>query len=120
MADPNTPTAANQFQQLRNRQNELFRKNTAAMVKAAKASDIPLVNKLRAERAKLTQNDKLIFDAELAFAASNLSQSDAERRLVAQTQSANRMVKTVKTVADVLASAAKMATILTRLITLVT
>jgi len=118
MANPNTPTAANHFQQLRNRQNDLHRKNTLEMVKAAKAGDMPLVNRLRGERAKLTENDKLIFDAELAFAASHLSQSDAEKRLVSQTQDANKMVKAVKTLAQVLASAAKMATILTRLITL--
>ncbi|MEM6308838.1 MAG: hypothetical protein AAF754_02220 [Pseudomonadota bacterium] len=116
MANPHTPTAANHFQQLRNRQNDLHRKNTQALLAAARAGDGDLVDKLRAERAKLGRNDKLIFDAELEFAASNLAQSVAEKRLIAQTQKANKMVKVVKKTAEVLASAAKMATILQRLI----
>lgn len=118
MADPHTPTAANHFQQLRNRQNDLYRKNTQALMAAARAGDGNLVDKLRGERANLGKNDQLIFDAELEFAASNLAQSEAEKRLVEQTQAANKMVKAVKKTAEILESAGKMAKILKRLITL--
>ena len=118
MADPHTPTAANHFQQLRNRQNDLHRKNTQALLAAARAQDIPLVDQLRSERAKLGRNDQMIFEAELEFQGSNLSQSEAESRLVAQTKEANRLVRAVETTAQVLESAAKMAGILQRLITL--
>ena len=113
-----TATSINQFQQLRNRQNDLYRKNTAAMIAAAKANDNATVDKLRAERVKLSANDRLILRAELAFQASALAQSEAEKRLVAQTQRANGMVKSIKTIAHVLESAGKMASILTRLIAL--
>lgn len=116
MANPHTPTAANHFQQLRNRQNDLHRKNTQALLAAARAGNGSLVDQLRTERADLVKNDQLIFDAELEFAASNLAQSEAERRLIAQTQKANKMVKAVKKTAEILESAAKMATILNRLI----
>lgn len=119
MADITTPTASNQFQQLRNRQNDLYRKNTQALIEAAKANNKPLVDKLRAERVKLSQNDTALLEAELAFQATQLAQSEAEKRLVAQTKRANSMVKGIKTVAKVLESAGKMAGILARLITVI-
>lgn len=116
MADPTTPTAISHFQQLMNRNNELLRKNTAAMRAAAKAADRALLNELRKKRAELSKNNQLIFDAELAFQGSNLAQSDAERHLIAQTRNANRMVKAVETTQHVLESAAKMAGFLKKLI----
>lgn len=118
MANITTPTASNQFQQLRNRQNDLYRKNTQELITASKANDKPLVDKLRAERAKLSQNDTKILNAELTFQATQLGQSDAEKRLVSQTMSANGLVKGINNVAKVLTSAGKMASILARLIAL--
>lgn len=118
MADITTPTASNQFQQLRNRQNDLYRKNTQELVKASKANNRPLVDQLRAERAQLSRNDAKILDAERAFQATQLRQSDAERQLVAQTQRANALVRSVNTVAKVIGSAGEMARVLTRLIAL--
>ena len=120
MEDITTPTASNQFQQLRNRQNDLYRKNTQALIAAAKANDKALVDKLRAERVKLSQNDSSLLKAELAFQATHLGQSAAEKNLVAQTKRANSMVKGIKTVAKVLTSAGEMASILTRLSALLT
>lgn len=118
MANITTPTASNQFQQLRNRQNELYRKNTQALITAARANNKTQVDKLRAERAKLSQNDTILLKAELAFQATNLGQSEAEKNLVAQTKRANAMVKGIQSVAKVLTSAGEMAGILARLVTL--
>jgi hypothetical protein len=118
MANITTPTASNHFQQLRNRQNDLYRKNTQELITASKANDRPLVDKLRAERANLSKNDTEILNAELSFQATQLSQSDAEKRLVAETKRANSLVKGINDVAKVLASAGEMASILARLIAL--
>lgn len=113
-----TPTSIAQFQQLRNRQNDLYRKNTAAIMDAARAGDTDTLTKLRRERAELAANDQRIFDAERAFQASQLQQSEAEKRLIAQTRRANALVRGIRTVTDVLESAGRMASILARLINL--
>lgn len=115
-----TTTSIEYFQQIRNRQNELYRKNTAAIRAEAKKGNKAKVKELRAERAKMAENDQLIFDAELAFQASQLEQSEAEKRLGKHTREINKFVKTVKTVAQVLKSTARLASILTRLINLLT
>ena len=120
MADLTSQTAVNQFQQLRNRQNDLYRKNTAALIAAAKAADMDSVNLLRAERATLLEADKAILDSELRFAECTLDQSEAEKRLIAQVQSANAMVRRIETLSDVLDSAAQMAIVVKRLIVLLT
>ncbi|WIY24524.1 hypothetical protein [Parasedimentitalea psychrophila] len=108
------------FQQLRNRQNVLYRVNTAEIRATAKKKDMATLNALRADRAKMAQNDQLIFKAELAFQATQLGQSEAEKRLRQHVREINKFVKTVKTVAKVLESTAKVASILARLIKVLT
>jgi hypothetical protein len=116
MADISATSVA-QFQQLRNRQNELQRKNTAEIIEASKAGQTALRNQLLLARVTLQQNDQAIFEAELAFAETNLSQSDAERILVAQTAQANKLVKNINTAAKVLTTISEVAGVLQDLIT---
>lgn len=115
-----TEKSVRYFQQLRNRQNDLYRKNTAAIVDVSrkKPLDRALLDRLRRERAELAINDRKIDEAEMKFQASNLSQSDAEKRLIAQARRANALVRGVRTVTHILESAAQMASILARLINL--
>lgn len=115
-----TATSVRYFQQLRNRQNDLYRKNTAAIIGVSqkKPLDRALLDRLRRERVELAANDRKIDEAELKFQASNLSQSEAEKRLISQTRQANALVRGIRTVTHVFESAAQMASILARLINL--
>ena len=117
MSSPSVQSDA-YFQQLRNRQNDLYRFNLQELKKAAAASDLGRIAELRAERAKLSQNDQKILEAEMAFQATQLDPSEAEKRVRAQTRRANALVRSIKTLTDVLESAGKMASILARLVTL--
>ena len=115
MADE-TEHSIRSFQQLRNRQNDLYRKNTAAIVEASKNSDRDGLNKLRASRRQMAQNDNLIMQAELVFVNSNRAQSDAEKDLGEQTRRANLLVKQIKTAAQVLEAVGEFGKILKRVI----
>lgn len=104
------------FQQIRNRQAELRRKNTLAIKAAARAKDKPLIRKLLKQRVDLNAADDRIFEAEVAFAVSGLPQSDAERVLIDKTRDANKLVKALDDIGEALDVVKKFTKILTDLI----
>lgn len=115
MADT-TVTSVTHFQQLRNRQDDLRRKNTAAIVEASKGAKRALLDKLIQQRVELNATDQQILEAEVAFADSGLSQTAAENALKSHTRDANRLVNAVSDIAKKLDVVGRFARILTDLV----
>lgn len=109
-------TSIRQFQQLRNRQSDLRRKNSLALAKAVQARKTAKISQLIAQQVELNQMDQKIQEAEIAFVASGLPQSDAERALVAKTREANKLVNAVQDISRSLAVVGRFAGLLTDLI----
>ena len=107
-----TVFALDRFQQLRNRQNDLYRKNTQLIKEAAKAGDRDAVRSLKKARADLGENDRRIMDAELAFARTQLDQSEAEKRLGEQTRRANEIVRKIDKIGEFMNGVVKFAGVL--------
>jgi len=116
-----------QIQQLYNRVNDYLRKNLAAIRLAAAAAasshnpaerqrHLDVLEQLKSSRLVLLGLHARVFELEQQYAASHRSPTEAERRLVSGTRSANALVRSINNIADTLGKVAEFVGIITRLV----
>ncbi|MGC9417716.1 MAG: hypothetical protein ACP5EN_01980 [Rhodovulum sp.] len=110
------PMRSPQFDAILRTHVELLRINLQELRKHARAGDAAKVAALKRARAELSEAAGTILEAQRAYQATHLAPSSAEQRVHAHAAQAEDVVRRIGTLADVIESAGKFASVLTRLV----